>query len=112
MVGQIRGGAAVPTVPGTISAILSASGAPSIEFEEALRLPAKSTKDGNDGKLDSIILDTDSIVIHARVRRDITGSRCVIEGRISRAAALRANSKIKVRENKKKEIYKGPPRLY
>ena len=72
MVRQIRGGAAVPTVPGTISAVLFAGGAPSVEFEKALRLPAKSTEDRNDGKLDGIIFDTNGIIVDTGVRRDIT----------------------------------------
>ena len=52
VVRQVRRGAAVAAVPGRISAVLLICSAPSVEFDEALRLAAEGAKGRDDGELD------------------------------------------------------------
>ena len=84
MVRQIGRGAAVAAVPGCIAAVFLVFSTPSIKFDEALRLAAKGAKDGDDSKLDGVVLNPNGIIVHAGVRCDVASARGVIKGWVTR----------------------------
>ena len=90
VVRQIRRGAAVAAIPRRIAAVLLVFGTPRIKFDEALRLTAEGAEDGDDSKLDGVVLDPNGIVVHAGVRCDVADARGMIKGWVTSSATLRA----------------------